>query len=31
MILEEFRFGTIASYLPVLEEREARLVTAGAA
>lgn len=31
LILEEFRFGTIASYLPVLSARGATLMTAGAA
>jgi polysaccharide deacetylase family protein (PEP-CTERM system associated) len=30
-LLEEFSFGTIASYLPALEERGATLLTAGAA
>ena len=31
VILEEFRFGTIASYLPTLEDRSAALLTVGAA
>jgi polysaccharide deacetylase family protein (PEP-CTERM system associated) len=31
LLLEEFRFGTIASYLPALDKRAATFMTAGAA